>query len=187
MLPPIVLLTGYLLGSVNVAILLVRWLDMADPRTQYSGNPGVSNVYRQSGPLWAGLVLLAEVAKSSLLGWVALKALATQWIPWAGLALLMGNRWPCFHQFRGGKGVANFLGFCLPLISTTILATGLGAYLVVLKWRRTPFIASFALLGFLCFGMALKLGSSSQGLTGIVLCAILVLSSHYRNIRAHFG
>lgn len=174
---------AYFAGSVNFAILLFRWQGLEDPRGRHSGNPGVSNVYRQGGLFWAGAVLLAELSKSAALGWITLKLLPPQGLPWVALSLLIGNRWPCFHQFRGGKGIANFLGFCLPLISPLLLMAGFGAYLVVLKWKRTAFLASFALLGFLLGGLALKVGPDPAGLTGMLLCTALIIASHRSNIK----
>ncbi|MGB5984082.1 MAG: glycerol-3-phosphate acyltransferase [Desulfobacterales bacterium] len=180
----LLLIAGYLLGSINVAILLFRWQGKGDPRSRHSGNPGVSNVYRQAGPLWAGAVLLAEGVKSAALGWLALKFLAYPQMPWVALSLLVGNRWPCLHQFRGGKGVANFLGFNLPINFPVVILLGLAGYLAVLAWRRTAFLASFALVLALFWGLALKVGLHLSGLCGLALCALLITASHGANIRS---
>ena len=125
-----------------------------------------------------------ELAKSGALSWSALNLLTPGQLPWVGLALLIGNRWPWFHQFRGGKGVAAFLGFTLPVISPVLLLAGTGAYVAVLKWRRTAFIASFAMLVFLLGGFALRVGSEPGGLFGILLCGLLIVSNHRVNIQA---
>ena len=111
----LLILLGYLAGSVNFAIILLRLLGREDPRTQFSGNAGTMNVRRQAGKGWASVVLLLDVGRAAALAALALYLLPVALVPWVGTALVLGNRFPCFHRFRGGKGVASFLGFTIPL------------------------------------------------------------------------
>lgn len=142
------LVAAYLAGSVNFAILLFRVLGKADPRTLFSQNPGATNVYRQAGWAAALLVLVLDMGRAAAVAWLGQYLFSLAWAPWLGLALILGNHYPCFHGFRGGKGVANFLGFCAPLIPLgTVLAIGI--YALVFGLRRIPFVASFAMVGVL--------------------------------------
>ena len=104
---------AYLAGSVNFSIVLFRLLGRDDPRTRFSTNPGVTNVYRQAGRLWALLVLLLDLGRASALACISLRLLPPAFLPWCALFLLLGNMYPLFHGFKGGKGVANYLGFTL--------------------------------------------------------------------------
>src|ERR1035437_3468366 len=118
---------AYLAGSVNFSIILFRMLGRDDPRDHFSGNAGVTNVYRQTGFFGAGVILLLDLGRACILAWAALYLLPKQYVPWIGLALIIGNRFPCFHKFRGGKGVASYLGF-------TSLVSPFSAIISVLLW-----------------------------------------------------
>ena len=77
-----ILLAGaYLAGSVNFSILLFRILGREDPRRQFSGNAGVTNVYRQAGLLWAAVVLLLDIGRAFGVCWAALHMLALEVVP----------------------------------------------------------------------------------------------------------
>lgn len=142
------LAAAYLAGSVNFAILLFKLLGKADPRTRFSRNPGVTNIYRQAGWAMALLVLLLDMGRAAAVAVLGRHLFALSWVPWLGLMLILGNHFPCFHDFRGGKGVANFLGFSAPLMPLGTVAA-VGAYGLVLGLWRIPFVASFALVGVL--------------------------------------
>ncbi len=139
------MLCAYLAGSVNFSILLFRMLGKEDPRSQFSGNPGVTNVFRQAGRAMAALILLMDVGRAAAVALLAQYFWTEPWVPWAGLALILGNHFPCFHSFRGGKGVANYLGFYAFLIP---VGAGVAAltYLVVFALVRVPFIGSFGMI-----------------------------------------
>jgi len=107
----LMLILAYIAGSINFAILLFKILGREDPRNKFSGNPGTSNVYRQAGMHWAAMVLILDMGRAVFIALISLNLLKTNYVPWIGFALILGNRFPCFHQFKGGKGVANFLGF----------------------------------------------------------------------------
>jgi glycerol-3-phosphate acyltransferase PlsY len=139
------LLLTYLLGSVNFAIIILRLLGGEDPRTTFSGNAGTTNVYRQAGRGWAAVVLLLDTGRAVGLAALALAMLPFALVPWIGLALVAGNRFPCFHRFRGGKGVAGYLGFTI-LIAPWGAALSCLAWVVVHRIAAIPFIASFFMI-----------------------------------------
>src|SRR5512137_421751 len=132
---------SYIAGSVNFAILLFRAMGLGDPREAFSGNPGVTNVYRQAGMTWAGLVLVLDIARAMAVAFAALYYLETDQGPLAAFFLVAGNRFPCFHGFRGGKGVANYLGFNI-LFSPMFAALSAAVWVAVNGITRKPFIAS---------------------------------------------
>jgi glycerol-3-phosphate acyltransferase PlsY len=182
----LLLVVAYVAGSINFSILACRFTGRGDPRHHGSGNPGATNVYRQAGIGWAAAVLLLDMGRAVLVALVA-ETLAPFWqVPWVGLALIVGNRFPCFHGFKGGKGVANFLGF------TAVVAPGWAA-LGALAWGavhlvwRTPFLSSFAMVLFLAAGTALADGGSWQGGVGAVVTAVFIVACHHRNIRERWG
>jgi glycerol-3-phosphate acyltransferase PlsY len=168
------LIISYLSGSVNFSILLFRFLGKGDPRKSHSGNAGVTNVYRLAGPVWAATVLILDVGRAVAVALLAAWALSSGQVPWAGLALVIGNSYPCFHRFRGGKGVANYLGF-------TAVVTPVGAIVAAITWvlvylvRRAPFIASFAMIAVLGMGtiVACNYRPAAAGGTGLKVGVII--------------
>ncbi len=174
---------AYLAGSVNFSILLFRMLGMEDPRSQFSGNPGVTNVFRQAGWAMAALILLLDVGRAAVVALLARQFWVESWVPSAGLALIIGNHFPCFHGFRGGKGVANYLGFCAIL---TPVGAGVAAltYLVVFALVRVPFVGSFGMLAVLTGSGLLLWGDTLVGAAAPVITALCIVWFHRSNIAA---
>ena len=108
-------LLGYLLGSIPFAVVMSRVFRLADPRSYGSGNPGATNVLRSGSRVAAALTLIGDAGKGALAVWLgaalghgaALPAIA------GGATAFLGHVAPVFLRFRGGKGVATFLGVLL--------------------------------------------------------------------------
>lgn len=177
----LLLLLSYVAASVNFAILIHRAIGKGDPRDRYSGNAGTTNVYRQAGLFWAALVLLLDLGRGAALAALAVHLLPPEGVPWIGLGLVAGNRFPCFHQFRGGKGVASFMGFALFIAP---LATGLAALLWVAVYGivRIPFVASFFMILALAIGIITVYNQSNTAVAGAVAAALLIFYNHKRNV-----
>jgi glycerol-3-phosphate acyltransferase PlsY len=179
------LAAAYGAGSINFSILLFRLLGKGDPRKQFSGNAGVTNVQRQAGLFWAVVVLLLDLGRALAISWMALQMLEVNVIPWVGLALLIGNRFPCFHQFRGGKGVAAYLGFTI-LISPPAAGLSCLAWVIVYGIVRIPFVASFFMITVLAGGTIIACGYKPAAVAGAMLTALFIFYNHRRNIEALF-
>jgi glycerol-3-phosphate acyltransferase PlsY len=181
-----VLLVAYLAGSVNFAIILSRLTGREDPRTKFSGNAGTTNVYRQAGKGLAALVLILDIGRAVALMLVLLHFLPFEHFSWIGLGLIMGNRFPCFHRFRGGKGVASYLGLALPI---TPMGTLLSCIVWVLVYTivRIPFIASFFMI--LTLGGAVIAASDADAISiiGTVLTVLFLFINHSKNIVTFVG
>ena len=177
----ILLITAYVAGSVNFSILVFRLLGKEDPRKHFSGNPGATNVFRQAGAGWALFVLLLDMGRAVCVALMALCLLKADYAPWIGLSLILGNRFPCFHNFRGGKGVANYLGF------TAIIAP-VAAGLSVLGWGilfamlRLPFISSFLMVLILSGGTLLAYDGRPIPTAGAIATATLIFYNHKSNL-----
>jgi glycerol-3-phosphate acyltransferase PlsY len=176
-----ILLLTYLIGSINFAILVLRLLGKVDPRTQFSGNAGTTNVYRQAGRGWAAVVLLLDIGRAAALAALALGLLPFALVPWIGFALVAGNRFPCFHGFRGGKGVAGYLGFTV-LISPWAAALSCLVWVIVHWIGHIPFIASFFMILTLGAGVVVASGGEALPIAGIVATVLLIVFNHRKNI-----
>ncbi len=175
------LLLSYLIGSINFAILLLRLLGKEDPRTQFSGNAGTTNVYRQAGRGWAAVVLLLDAGRAIAFAALALDLLPFDFVPWIGFALVAGNRFPCFHGFRGGKGVAGYLGFTA-LISPWAAALSCFIWVIVHRIVRIPFIASFFMILTLGAGVVAASGGEAAPIAGTAATVLLIVFNHRKNI-----
>ena len=115
--------SAYLIGAIPVGLLVARALGGLDIRRAGSGNIGATNVLRTLGKLPAVLTLAGDVAKGYLAVSAARALVPEPWGAAAGAALaVVGNCWPVFLRFRGGKGVA----------------TGFGAFLALTPWATAP-------------------------------------------------
>jgi glycerol-3-phosphate acyltransferase PlsY len=112
----LVALLGYLLGSVPFGIVITRALGLGDLRQIGSGNIGATNVLRTGNKGAALATLLLDAGKGGI-AVLAARALvgAEDAAQLAGLAAFLGHLFPVWLGFRGGKGVATFLGTLLVL------------------------------------------------------------------------
>lgn len=182
----LIYLTSYLAGSVNFAIVFFKLAGKADPRLSFSGNAGTTNVYRQAGYFWAAVILLLDIGRALGVAALALHFLEGKYVPWAGFFLVLGNSFPCFHNFRGGKGVANFLGFTLlvepwvALLAAIMWAAAFGVY-------RITFIASFVMVLTLSLGLSFSNNWVFCAVSGAAATFCLILFRHRKNIIAHWS
>ncbi len=108
---------GYLLGSIPTGVILARVMGLGDLRTIGSGNIGATNVLRTGNKRAAALTLLGDALKGAIAVLLA-SAFASSYdaVQLAALAALIGHCFPVWLGFRGGKGVATFLGIMLALV-----------------------------------------------------------------------
>lgn len=148
-----------------------------DPRLGFSGNAGTTNVYRQAGILWAAVVFLLDIGRALTVAAVTLYFLPKPLLPWAGFFLVLGNSYPCFHHFQGGKGVANYLGFII-LIAPWAAVFAAALWMIAYGIVRVPFIASFLMVFVLTVGEVLTLPQMPSAVTGAVATFLLILFNH---------
>ena len=141
-----VLVFAYLLGSIPFGLLFSRMGGLGDIRETGSGNIGATNVLRSGNKLLAALTLLTDAAKGSVAIFIALDLVGFPASYWAGLAALLGHTFPVWLGFKGGKGVAVFIGTGIvlsPLPGLSMLSVWL---LVALIFRRSSLAALVATL-----------------------------------------
>lgn len=177
----LIFLLAYLAGSVNFAIIFFKLTGKGDPRLSFSGNAGTTNVYRQAGILWATVVFLLDIGRAIIVVFLAICFLEEPLFPWAGFFLVLGNSFPCFHGFRGGKGVANYLGFTI-LVAPWAAIISAGIWLVIYGIVRITFIASFFMVFTLAFGQASNLNWQFSAVFGTLATFLLILFNHRKNI-----
>ena len=177
----LIYLFAYLAGSINFAIIFFKLTGKEDPRLSFSGNAGTTNVYRQAGMLWAAVVFLLDIGRALAVTVIACYFLKTHLLPWAAFFLVLGNSFPCFHKFRGGKGVANYLGFTA-LIAPWAAFIAAAIWLVVYGIGRIAFVASFFMVFTLACGQAFTLHWKFSAVSGALATFLLILFNHRKNI-----
>ena len=158
---PIILtiLTGYMLGNLNGAVCISTLLAKKDVREQGSGNAGLTNFLRMSGPRSAVLVILVDVLKAVLACQVG-KLLLTPYdraldgVLIGGMAVCVGHIFPALLGFHGGKGVLS--GVTVATMADWrlgLLALGIFAVCLIL----TRYVSLGSILGTLSFAIAFPL------------------------------
>lgn len=113
-------MTGYLLGAIPFGLLLTRFAGLGDIRSVGSGNIGATNVLRTGHKGLAAATLVLDALKGTLAVLIgyrigALAGLATDASLLAGLGAFVGHIFPVWLNFKGGKGVATYIGVILGL------------------------------------------------------------------------
>ena len=177
----IVCLLAYLAGSINFAILFFKITGRADPRLSFSGNAGTTNVYRLAGMPWAMLVFALDIGRALAVAALAINFINGEWLAWAVFFLVLGNSFPCFHGFRGGKGVANYLGFTLLIAPWAALLAAI-LWILVYGVKRVPFIASFFMVATLSVGLAEPFLWVFPAISGALATFALIVFNHRTNM-----
>jgi glycerol-3-phosphate acyltransferase PlsY len=106
---------GYLLGSIPFGLVLTLLAGKGDVRRIGSGNIGATNVLRTGSKPLAALTLVLDCLKATAAVLLAQRLFGPPFGPPAGASALIGHLYPVWLKFRGGKGVATFLGVLIPL------------------------------------------------------------------------
>jgi glycerol-3-phosphate acyltransferase PlsY len=174
------LAVGYLLGTIPFGLFFTWASGAGDVRKIGSGNIGATNVLR-TGKKWAAVgTLLCDGAKGAAAVLLARHFLAPGAEVFAGLGAVLGHLFPVWLGFKGGKGVATFLGTCLALywpVGLLVAATWLGAALI---WRISSLSALIAIA--LSSAYFLLFHRESYAALALLL-SLLIYFMHRDNIR----
>lgn len=133
---------AYLMGSISSAILICQCLNLPDPRTTGSNNPGATNVLRISNHLTASVVLLLDVLKGTIPVWGAyFLGVDGFYLGFIGIAACLGHMYPLFFHFQGGKAVATAFGALAP-IGLDFMVLLIITWLAVVKSTRYSSLAA---------------------------------------------
>lgn len=176
-----VAIIGYLLGSLNFAIIISKRLPKGDIRNIGSGNAGATNMLRNNGKVAAAFTALGDIAKcvaAVLLGGLIFTPYGGMI---AGFTCLLGHCYPLYFGFRGGKGVitAAIMGLCITPFSVLI---ALAVFIVLVA--LTKYVSLGSCVGIVVFAV-MNAVFAPDNIFGIIwgaTIAVFVLARHSSNI-----
>ena len=175
------LVAAYLIGAIPVGVLVSRLAAGVDIRRQGSGNIGATNVLRTLGPAAAVATLLGDIVKGYLATSVAVALGGGDWLGAGAAAAVVGNCWPVFLGFRGGKGVATGLGAFLCAAPLAVLPAAVLWLLVVAATRFVSLASIVACVGVVAAAWAL--GYPHVVVAGAAVVAAIIVWRHQQNIQ----
>ncbi|MFV2002778.1 MAG: glycerol-3-phosphate 1-O-acyltransferase PlsY [Paracoccaceae bacterium] len=175
-----VALLAYLLGSIPFGMVMARVFGLGDLRKIGSGNIGTTNVLRTGNKSAAALTLIFDAAKGAAAVLIARQLGGEMLVALAALLVMLGHLYPVFLRFKGGKGVATFLGVLLALnwpVGVAACATWLIVALVA-RYSSLAAISAAALAP--VWAVFLFEGT---GVILVLLMSAMVVWRHRENIR----
>ncbi|OBZ96499.1 glycerol-3-phosphate acyltransferase [Pararhizobium polonicum] len=173
------LIFGYLLGSIPFGLILTRMAGLGDIRSIGSGNIGATNVLRTGNKKLAAATLLLDAMKGA-----AAAAVASRWGIEAGVAAgfaaFLGHLFPIWLGFKGGKGIATYIGVLLGLAPVIVLVFA-AVWLAMAKLTRYSSLS--ALVATLVVPVVLlAAGYGKIGLLFVVM-SVITWIKHRANIQ----
>ncbi len=175
----IVLALGYLLGSIPFGIILTRMAGLGDLRQMGSGNIGATNVLRTGNKTLAAATLLLDALKATAAAVIAQSIFGGDAGLLAGFAAFIGHLFPVWLGFKGGKGVATYLG-------TLLGVAPLMALLFAAIWLTIALISRYsslsALVATLVIPVALWILGNPEAAAVTAVMTVITFWKHKTNI-----
>ncbi len=172
-------LAGYLLGSIPFGMVVARVMGLGNLRDIGSGNIGATNVLRTGNKGAAAATLIFDAGKGAVAVLIARALAGEDAAQIAGLAAFLGHLFPIWLRFRGGKGVATFLGILLALYWPLGMAA-CATWLVVAALMRMSSLAALVSAALSPLWM-LMLGHAEMLILGAIF-TIFIYIRHAANL-----
>ena len=173
-------------ASIPSGLLIARWAERLDITSAGSGNIGAANVARTVGIGWGLLTLIADMLKGFIpvaLAHYQLGAYTeTSWLAEAviGFSALLGNQFSAYLHFKGGKGVATFLGVFLAISPLSFLFSGSLFVIVFSIWRYSSLGSIAAVISMP--GWLLLFSHAPYTIIISLVMVLLIIVRHRENI-----
>ena len=174
----IVFLYSYLIGSIPFGLIITRVFLKKDIRNIGSGNIGATNVLRTGKKYLALLTLLLDVFKGYLAIYITAKYF-NDFIYLSALICLLGHIFPLWMKFKGGKGVAVYLGIILALSIKITIIFGITWPIILYVFKYSSLSSIFSTL--IIFLYSLTLNNFDLSVYFFIVF-VIVLYSHKENI-----
>ncbi|HWM80618.1 MAG TPA: glycerol-3-phosphate 1-O-acyltransferase PlsY [Pseudolabrys sp.] len=178
------LIIGYLLGSIPFGLILTRLAGTQDIRSIGSGNIGATNVLRTGRKGLAAATLIGDALKGTAAVLIAAALFGERAALIAGLGAFLGHLFPVWLKFKGGKGVATYIGILIGLAWPAALAFGVVWIATAAAFRYSSFAALIA--SAVTPGVLWWLGKPPAAAL-MVLLTVLLWIMHRQNIARLIG
>ena len=180
LLTVLMIIVAYLIGSISSAIVICRLLNLPDPRSTGSNNPGATNVLRISNKPTAACVLFFDILKGTIPVWGAyFLGLTPISLGLIAVAACLGHMYPIFFNFDGGKAVATAFGVLLP-IGIDLGALLILTWLLVAKGTRYSSLAAIVTVSLApLYTWLLK----PLYVYPVLMLSVLIVFRHHENIK----
>jgi glycerol-3-phosphate acyltransferase PlsY len=171
---------GYLLGSIPFGLLFTRMAGLGDIRNIGSGNIGTTNVLRTGRKSLAAATLLGDGLKGTVAVLIVNHFYGQEMALIAGLGAFLGHLFPVWLKFKGGKGVATYLGILLGLFwPMFLLAAGIWIGMAIVFRYSSLSALTATLLSPILLYFVFHQGQIAQM---FVLLSVLLWVKHHENI-----
>jgi len=177
---------SYIIGSIPTGFLIFWIREREDIRKEGSGNTGATNIHRTCGGKAAVVTLVIDVLKGSLPVIYGLIHFKYQpMILGAGALAVIGHIFPVWLKFRGGKGVATFVGVLMAYMGAPdgfwVFPAFVAAFLITIKYAR--YVSAASMAGVVASFFAILFTHVAEASLIIALVVILIIIRHRENIR----
>ena len=170
---------GYLLGSIPFGLILTRLAGAPDIRAIGSGNIGATNVLRAGRKSLAAATLICDMLKGAAAVLITYRFFGPDLAILAGIGAFLGHVFPVWLKFKGGKGVATYIGVLAALAWPVALGYGV-IWLIVAALTRYSSLA--ALTASTATPVILWLDKDLQEAQVFLILTVLVFFTHRANI-----
>ncbi|MBY5741340.1 glycerol-3-phosphate 1-O-acyltransferase PlsY [Rhizobium leguminosarum] len=175
---------GYLFGSIPFGLILTRAAGLGDVRSIGSGNIGATNVLRTGNRPLAAATLLLDALKASAAAWVVGYFLDEEAAIIAGFFAFIGHLFPVWIGFKGGKGVATYIGTLLGIAPIMVVLFA-AVWLAVAFTTRYSSLA--ALVAMLVIPVALWILGNEKVAAVMAIMTLISYWKHKTNISRLMG
>ncbi|PIE45160.1 MAG: acyl-phosphate glycerol 3-phosphate acyltransferase [Gammaproteobacteria bacterium] len=168
----LLLIIGYLFGSLSSAIIVCKTMQLPDPRMEGSNNPGATNVMRIGGKKAAYLTFAGDCLKGIIPVIIArfIFSANPDWaVAGAALGAFIGHLYPLYFGFKGGKGVATLVGILIAISPIVFLGFGV-------IWLAILFSTGYVSLASMVGAAATILTAFLFNFSGVIIALLSILS-----------
>ncbi|MBA4797497.1 MAG: glycerol-3-phosphate 1-O-acyltransferase PlsY [Rhizobiales bacterium] len=171
----IVLVFGYLLGSIPFGLVLTKMAGLGDLRSIGSGNIGATNVLRTGNKKLAAATLLLDALKATAAALIAHAVFGHNAGLFGGFAAFIGHLFPVWLGFKGGKGVATYIGTLLGVAPLMVLV-------FAVAWLSVAFITRYSSLSALVATLVIPVALWILGVEEAALVtAVMTVITYWRH------
>ena len=171
----IVLLFGYLLGSIPFGLVLTKMAGLGDLRSIGSGNIGATNVLRTGNKKLAAATLLLDALKATAAALIAHAVFGHNAALFGGFAAFIGHLFPVWLGFKGGKGVVTYIGTLLGVAPLMVLV-------FAAAWLSVAFITRYSSLSALVATLVIPVALWILGVEEAALVtAVMTVITYWRH------